>query len=78
MKMDAKKKSHTSSGLSIIKGFLFRGRLTDHSSLLGWGTATESTLYQWFIVYEVMPKWVGNLKATGQRIPYSTHKGRPW
>ena len=43
MKTDAKKKSHTSSELSIIKGCLFRGRLTDHSSLLEQGTATESS-----------------------------------
>ena len=29
LEMDAKKKSHTSSELSTIKSYLFRGRLTD-------------------------------------------------
>ena len=42
MKMDTKKKFHTSSELNIIKGYLFRDRLTDHSPLLEQGTATES------------------------------------
>ena len=40
--MDAKKKSHTSSELSIIECYLFRVRLTDYSSLHEWGTGTES------------------------------------
>ena len=31
--MDAKKKFHTSSELSEIKGYLFRGTLPDHSFL---------------------------------------------
>ena len=39
--MDAKKQSHTSSELSIIKGYLFRGRFTDHSPLREWATGTE-------------------------------------
>ena len=42
MKMDTKKKSHTTSELSIIKGYLFRGTLTDHSPLFEWEAATES------------------------------------
>ena len=33
MKIDSKKKSPTISELNIIKGYLFRGRLTDHSPL---------------------------------------------
>ena len=41
VKKDSKKKSHTSSELSIIKGFLFRGRLTDHSTLYEQETGTE-------------------------------------
>lgn len=36
MKKDSKTKSHTSS-LSIIKGLIFRGRLTDQSPLHQWG-----------------------------------------
>lgn len=31
VKMDAIKKSHSSSEFSIMKGYLFRGRLTDQS-----------------------------------------------
>ena len=33
LKMNVKKKYHTSSELSIIKNYLFRVRLTDHSPL---------------------------------------------
>ena len=40
LKTDVKKKPHTSLELSTIKGYLFRGRLTDHSPLLELGTAT--------------------------------------
>ena len=43
VKKDAKKKSHTSSELSIIIGYLFRGWLTDHSPLHKRGTGTESS-----------------------------------
>ena len=32
--MDTKKKSHIGSELKMIKGYLFRGRLPDHSPLL--------------------------------------------
>ena len=42
VKMDVKKKSHISSELRVIKDYLFKGRLTDHSSLPKLGTATES------------------------------------
>lgn len=38
--MDAKKKFHTSLELSIIKAYLFRGRLTDYS-LHEQGTGTK-------------------------------------
>ena len=40
LKTDVKKKSNTSSELSTIKGYLFKGKLTDHSPLLELGTAT--------------------------------------
>ena len=43
LKKDTKKKSHTSSEMSIIKDYLFRGRLTDHCPLPEWGTRTESS-----------------------------------
>ena len=46
MNMHAKKKSHTGSELSMIKGYLFRGRFTPqfvHSPLHGWGTGTKSS-----------------------------------
>lgn len=36
-KRDAKKQSHTRTELNIIKGNVFRGRLTNHSSLLKQG-----------------------------------------
>ena len=34
VKRDTKKKSHTRPELNIKKGYLFRGKLTDHSPLL--------------------------------------------
>ena len=42
VKTDAKKKSHTSSELSIIKDYLFRDTLTDHSPLHKQETGTKS------------------------------------
>lgn len=36
------KKSHTRSGLSIVEGYLFQAKLTDHNPLLEQGPATES------------------------------------
>ena len=47
MKMNSKKKSHTSSEFSIIKGYLFKGRLTDQNPLHEQETGRESehTLY---------------------------------
>ena len=41
VKMDIKKKSHTSSELSTIKGYLFSGRLTDHSPLPEWENSNQ-------------------------------------
>ena len=62
----------TSSELSIIKGYLFRSRPTDHNLLLESGTETkfsnrkteEVRFTLAFIVKGVMPKWADNLRAT--------------
>ena len=43
VKTDAKKKSYRNLELSIIQGYLFRGRLTNYSPLLKWEKATESS-----------------------------------
>ena len=67
--MDAIKQTYTISELSLIKGSLFRGSLTDHSPLHKWGTGTEfsscTNFTSIFIVQEKMPKWAGILKAIG-------------
>ena len=71
VKVDAKKKPHTSSELSIIKSYLFRGRLADHNPLHERGTELnpsarrESFLYAGIYSIKATPKLAGVLKATG-------------
>ena len=49
VKKDTKKKSHTSSELRIIEGYLFRGRLTNHNPLLERRTAGKETGHTLYI-----------------------------
>lgn len=69
------------SELTTVEGYFFRSRLTDHKALLEQGTATkmpqpeervDAHLTSAYIVYEALPKWVGNLKAAGYRNSYRT------
>ena len=69
LKRDAKKKSHTSLELSIIKGYLFSDRLTEHSPLLEQGIQQpkekgSTNFTSAFILYKATSKWAGNLKPT--------------